>query len=240
MNTLITALNEIERQLSSEKGEIALLACFEPADSPGYLEVVFSAAWAPRHNLEALQLFVSYLDRVLPPSERLEIARIAVVEPSDDDVQRLNARFSELTPGEIIEVRNEEHFGYPVVLGFIFASHDYWRFIKQLFPQAAEFIFFTRDGDLHIRVSWKLGNDSAWPTKRSRTIIIRISREAIDDHIYIDDSRQRHMSEVQIVEFLRSKLRTFNPEHAEPRYTEPPVEEWPITTALFQRPAAFA
>jgi len=236
MNNLVTALRHVERKLANEKGEFALFACFQPADMQDQWDVIISAPWAPRHNKRILKLLVSELDNTLLPPDRRSIA-LVVVEPSAEDVQRLNARFT--GNGGPWEIRNEEYFGYVVAQGFVIASNDYWRFVKELFPKKANFVFFDRDGDLHIRVSWHLGTDPHRPNKSSRIIIIRISREVLDDYIYIDEPRQ-HVAERQLVTYLKDRLRSYNPEHTKSPYETPPVEEWRVTTNLFQRPAAMA
>jgi hypothetical protein len=236
MKRLATSLAIIERRLAAEKGEFALFACLSPADFQEQWDLVVSAAWAPRHDTDILQRLVGELNEELTPEDRLSIGRVVIVEPSDEDVQELNARFD----GEDLwEIRNEKLFGYLVAQGFILASHDYWRFVKAVFPSHAEFAFFTRDGDLHMRVSWELGTDPERPHKSSRIIIIRITHEALADYIYIDDSL-RHIAEQKLVRYLRDKLRSFNPEHSKSWSETPPIEEWRVTTTLFERPAAMA
>lgn len=237
MNSLVASLRSVEQSLRTERGEWALFACFEPADSIDHWDLIVSAAWAPRHDRRTIDRIVSALDDSLTPQDRLSISRVAVVEPSDEDVQRLNARFD--GHDQCWSVRGEEYFGYVVGRGFVLASNDYWRFVKQLFPEDASIVFFTRDADLHIRVSWKLGTDPSRPNKRSRTIVIRISREALEDHIYVDDDRRR-AAEDKLISYLLFKLSTFSADHARLSHQEPPTEEWRVTTALFQRPVATA
>ncbi len=124
--------------------------------------------------------------------------------------------------------------------GFIIASHDYWHFVKELFPPDTEFAFLNHDGDLHIRASRFLRNDPKRPNKRSRNVIVRITREALDDYIYVDDPH-RSVVERKLVSFLKSQLRSIVWEHSEPAHKTAPVQRLPaVTPMLFQRPAATA
>jgi hypothetical protein len=235
MNHLVTSLAVIERRLAAEKGEFALFACLSPADFQGQWDLVVSAPWAPRHDVRVLQRLVGELDDELTAEERLSIARLVVVDPSDEDVQQLNARYE---GHDLHEIRNEEHFGYLVAHGFVLASYDYWQFVKRVFP-GADFAFFTRDGDLHLRVSWKLKTDPSRPHKTSRTIIIRITQEALEGFIYVDGP-SRHDAEEMLIRHLREKYDSFNPEHSKGPWETPPIEEWLVKTGLFQRQAAMA
>jgi hypothetical protein len=239
MSNLVDALEEVKRQFEQDKGTFALFACFKPDDSMAQWEVIVSAPWAPRHDQTILRSLIAAIDDKLRPEDRLTIARVVVVEPSDDDVQRINERFPELSAPH--EIHREEHFGYFVEIGYILASHDYWRFLKEPFvekayPSNPEFNFFTRDGDLHIGVWWKLGSDASRPNKFSRRIVIRIAREALEDYIYVDNP-QRAVAEQQLAARIRDRLRHFNPEHSE-RATKTPIEEWQVKTDLFERAAA--
>src|SRR5258708_23184901 len=132
MNALVTGLCDIERELAHEKGEFALFACFQSPHIQSQWDVVVSAAWAPRHDRTTLQLFISALDRALDPADRLSISRLVVVEPSDEELQRINEQYRG-DPG-FWEIHGEEHFGYLVEEGFIIASHDYSHFVQELFP----------------------------------------------------------------------------------------------------------
>jgi hypothetical protein len=235
MNRWIVALPDVEKALSKNKGEFALFACYLPAEYSDLWDLVVAAPWARRDERAAVDLIGKSIATKLSLEERLLISRIVVVEPSHPDVQRVNAMFD--VEHKLVEIANEDHFGYLIQRGVIITSKDYWRFIKQLFPRHAEFVFFTRDWDLHIRVSWTLNDDPERPNKKSRNIILKISHEVLDDYLYVDDPR-RHEAEQKLVDFVSSRLESFNPNHDTPRHMTTPREEWRVTTALFQRHAA--
>jgi hypothetical protein len=235
MNSLLAALRNMERKLALEKGEFSLFACFEPVESQGQWDLVISAPWAPRHHGQTLKLLVQELDSHIAPSERLSIARVVIVEPSDHDVQRINQMMT--VENEVREITTEEHLGYLVARGFILASHDYWRFLKKVFPPEAEFEFYTKDSDLHVSVSWTLKGVPSRPFKQSRIIVLRIPRESLDDYLYVD-SPTRRRAEKQLIAFAKKKLETFNPQHSEPAGRVPPEEWWDVGRSVFQSAVA--
>lgn len=237
MNDWLSALRTVEATLSERKGAFALFAVFLPAEGADQWDLVVSAPWARRDDRAILDLLNHELATTLSDTDRLLLARIVVVEPWHADVQQINAAIH-IEHG-LVPVVNEEHFGYVVERGFIVTSNDYWSFIKRLFPPNAEFVFFSRAGDLFIRVSWRLNDDPSRPNKKSRNVILAISQEALDDYIYVDD-RRRVDAEHKLSQFIAARLRHFNPRHDTPAHGTPPREDWRITSELFRQPVTAA
>jgi hypothetical protein len=231
MNGWVTALRGVEARLSERKGEFALFAGFLPVEAAGHWDLVVSAPWARRDDRAALSLLSDEIAISIDESDRLLLDRIVVVEPWHRDVQEINRRY----PVEhgLVEITNEEVFGYIAERGFVITSLDYLRFIKRFFPANADFVPSTRDGDLYLRISWHLNDDPLRPNKRSRNILLRIPEEVLEDHLYVDDPR-RHEAEQRLAEFVRARLKTFNPQHDTPANKTPPREEWRVTADLFE------
>ena len=94
-----------------------------------------------------------------------------------------------------------------------------------LFPKEAECTRVTAQGGLSFSVSWKLKNDSARPNKRSRLIILVIPEEFLED--YCDGSQHEcGARETRITEYVRERLKQFNPDHTTPYGQPVPQEEW--------------
>jgi hypothetical protein len=233
MSDWVAALQALEARLSERKGEFALFAALLPAGAADQWDLVVSAPWARRDDRAVLDLIRDELAETLNERDRLLLARIVVVEPWHVDVQEINARI-DVAHG-FVSVANEEHFGYVAERGFVVTSKDYWRFIKRLFPHNAEFVFFSRDGDLLIRISWYLNDAPGRPHKRSRNIILAISEEALEDYLYVDHP-DRHEAEEKLAAFVIDRLKRFDPRHDVPAHATPPREQWRVTTALFRRP----
>ncbi|MBV9071878.1 MAG: hypothetical protein JO231_24430 [Acidobacteria bacterium] len=234
MNAWITGLRDVEARLSEWKGEFALFAAFLPAESTDQWDLLVSAPWARRDDHGVLKLIRDELAGSISTDDSLLLARIVVVETWHPDVQTLNSRVN--VEHGVVPIANEEHFGYIVERGFIITSKDYWAFIKRLFPEHAEFVFFTRLGSLMIRISWRLNDDPLRPYKRSKNIVLAISEEALEDYLYIDRP-ERRSAEEKLRAFVIDRLTTFDPHHDTPPDATPPQEQWRVTSALFRHPA---
>jgi len=230
MNDWVTALRGIEERLSERKGEFALFAAFLPVESAGHWDLVISASWARRDDREVFRVITDEIKVSI--DDLLLLDRIVVVEPWHPDVQEINSRVD--VEHGLVEITNQEHFGYVVERGYIFTSKDYLRFIKRIFPENADFKFFFEGGDLFVRISWLLNDDPLRRNKQSRNILLRIPEEVLADYLYVDDPH-RHEAERRLAEFVSERYKRFNPQHDAPRGKTPPREEWRVTTALFQR-----
>lgn len=108
--------------------------------------------------------------------------------------------------------------------------HDRLRAIaEKVFPTGTRLIAPSGDGDYVLLASWKTGTDQARPTKRSKTIRLAISEEAVADYTRAVDG-ERDNADVRFEGALRARLATFEPTHDTPLGTEPPIERWTINT----------
>jgi hypothetical protein len=77
--------------------------------------------------------------------------------------------------------------------------------------------------------NWKLNNDPKRPNKASKTIVILLTRELLEDFPDYPEQMQEDALK-RIGSSIRSRLSTFDPEHTASRYQEPPVVRWEIST----------
>lgn len=234
MSHWTTVLRDVEAKLASERGSFALFAAFLPEDSADQWDLVVSAPWARRDDRAILDLLTDRLSESLATWERLLLARIVVVETWHGDVQKINKRV-QLEHG-LLEVSNEEHFGYVAERGYIITSQDRWRFMKDLFPHDADFVFFSKDGDLFIRISWPLPEPDR-PFKRSKNIMLEISEEALDGYLNVGDPL-RNEAERRLAAIVSARLRGFDPQNTLSPHATPPREYWRVSPADLRRRAA--
>lgn len=101
---------------------------------------------------------------------------------------------------------------------------------KAVFPKQADIVRADKGGgDLRLLIDWRVG-DLNRPNKRSKSIELRISRDAMSDYANSNE-RQQKAADRQLRQQLRGKLSTFNPNHDAPAHVVPPREEWIIGTA---------
>lgn len=99
--------------------------------------------------------------------------------------------------------------------------------LKPLFPSEAEIRRRPSSGDLLFLVDWKLNNDQSRANKRSRKIVIHVTRETLED--YSDGTDQHRRSEERrITTEVATRLRSFQPNHETPHGTPEPEEVWSL------------
>ena len=100
---------------------------------------------------------------------------------------------------------------------------------EKVFPSGTRLIAPSGEGDYVLLVSWRLGIDKARPNKRSKTVRITISEEAMNDYTRATNG-ERDYADVRFEALLHSRLAAFDPAHDTRPGSEPPVEKWTVNT----------
>jgi hypothetical protein len=100
---------------------------------------------------------------------------------------------------------------------------------EKVFPTGARLIAPSGEGDYVLLASWKIGTDKARPNKRSKTVRITFSEEAMADYTRATNG-EREYANVRFEALLHTRLAKFDPTHDTPLGTEPPVETWIVNT----------
>jgi hypothetical protein len=95
--------------------------------------------------------------------------------------------------------------------------------IRPIFPSGA-IIGADENNAVILRIDWFLGNDQKRQNRRSRLIIIVVSREAIEDCQDFDKAG------LKFQKIIEKKFSTFNPDHNHSILVRPPAEKWVIST----------
>jgi hypothetical protein len=103
--------------------------------------------------------------------------------------------------------------------------------VTRTFPNHAEIMRADHDGDFRLIIDWRLGSDPQRPNKRSKSIELCISEEAVSDYANSNE-RQRRAADAGLARYLKEQLASFDPEHETPREIVPPRERWVVTTAM--------
>jgi hypothetical protein len=100
--------------------------------------------------------------------------------------------------------------------------HKHWlNIINPLFPENAELISTDSTDEFLVSASWKLNNDTKQPNKKSRTIVIQVPKETIDDYCNKSEIRKIHDDE-KLFNQVKEFLHFFNPNHNTPAEEVPP------------------
>lgn len=101
------------------------------------------------------------------------------------------------------------------------------RAIMTQMPEGAERYLTESNGDYKLSIHWKLKNDKNRPNKYSKTIVITIPQELVEDFpAYPCDLQESALNKIGI--HIRNQLHNFDPDHDLPRGMPEPVENWYI------------
>jgi hypothetical protein len=96
---------------------------------------------------------------------------------------------------------------------------------ERVFPTGTRLITLPGEAEFVLLASWKLGTDPTRPNKRSKTVRIGISQEAMEEYGRSAIGGSEH-ADKRLESFLRKNFARLNPSHDAPLGTEPPVEKW--------------
>jgi len=119
MSDLTNKVGQVERDIADEKGQFNLFALLEREDLADRWDLVIAAPWA-KHDEGTLRYVVEMLKRHLNASDMTFLARIVVLEATEDPVRAINDSFS-VEHGHL-ELNDPVRFGLPVKHGYIITS----------------------------------------------------------------------------------------------------------------------
>lgn len=119
MNPFANKISQVEQDVAKEKGHLNLFALLEREDLFDRWDLVISAPWA-KHDEPTLRYIVEVVKRHLDPSEMVRLARIVILDASEDPVRAINATY-DVEHGRV-ELNDPERFGLPVKHGYIITS----------------------------------------------------------------------------------------------------------------------
>ncbi len=103
--------------------------------------------------------------------------------------------------------------------------------MDSVFPAHAEIHINEQIESFQAGISWNLNNDPERPNKKSKTIILNISREVLEDLPNVPPAKQEECFE-KISSYLQQRLSDFDPEHSAPYGQPAPAETWVINTII--------
>jgi len=119
MSELTDKVRSVERDMAEAKGQFNLFALLEREDLADRWDLVIAAPWA-KHDESTLRYVVEMLKRRLNATDMTLLARIVILEATEDPVRAINDSFS-VEHGRL-ELNDPERFGLPVKHGYIITS----------------------------------------------------------------------------------------------------------------------
>lgn len=111
---------------------------------------------------------------------------------------------------------------------------DIEKLIRQVAPGHAEIEVLPSSGfnGATYRVCWNLNDDPERPNKKSKTIVVQVPYEMVQDLPNFSATRHDEVTS-RLLRFLGMKYASFDPRHNEDRNTPPPVEHWVVPPTVW-------
>lgn len=107
---------------------------------------------------------------------------------------------------------------------------EFWKEeIQRELPADARLTPIPREDRFEVTVGWKIKSDPERPNKPSKTIRIIVPQEAVDDYQRKSTLAKANDDE-KLCNFVREKMKTFDPEHESSYGTPPPEVMWVADT----------
>jgi len=119
MNELTEKIRKVEADIAAARGSFTLFAFLEREGLADRWDVVVAAPWA-KDDRVTLDYVVAAMKRHLAPRDFVHIARIVILDASDNPVRVLTERFDVEHGSE--ELFYPQRFGLPVRFGYIITS----------------------------------------------------------------------------------------------------------------------
>ena len=119
MNQLTNKVQQVEREIATDNRQFNLFALLEREDLANRWDLVIAAPWA-KHDEQTLRYIVDALKRHLDPVEMVFLARIVILDATENPVRAINESYN-VEHGQI-ELNDPARFGLPVKHGYIITS----------------------------------------------------------------------------------------------------------------------
>lgn len=122
MSDVVAALEEIERELSRQKGAFTLFAVFERQDIPSRWDLVVAAPWVGEDNEKAMRLLAAEMKKRLPASDVGRVSRIVLLDPNDSSVRAITSVHS-VEHGRV-QIDEASSYGLPTDRGYLITARS--------------------------------------------------------------------------------------------------------------------
>jgi hypothetical protein len=120
MNQLASKIQQVERDISEEKGPLYLCALLEPQDGLyDRWDLVISAPWAT-FNRATIDYLITVIRRHLTPDEQKRLDGIDILQPHEHPVRTIRERY-DVEHGQV-EVLDNVYMNLNVRRGYIITS----------------------------------------------------------------------------------------------------------------------
>jgi hypothetical protein len=120
MKQFVEKLVSLEREISAERGELALFALFLREDTQDKWDLVVAASWVEANKREALRYLAKQLRSHFEPQELLSLSRIVLIDVGNPALKAINQAIR--VEHGTTEVRKSNFFGLQIEHAYIITS----------------------------------------------------------------------------------------------------------------------
>lgn len=120
MSEFVAALEQIERELSQQRGSFTLFAIFERQDIPSRWDLVISAPWVEENNEQAMRLLAAEMKKRLPSTDVGRVSRIVLLDSNESSVRAITSEHH-VEHGRI-PIEEASSYGLPSDRGYLITS----------------------------------------------------------------------------------------------------------------------
>jgi hypothetical protein len=121
MKNFIEKMQQIELQISSERGPFELFALFRPDTTLRLWDVLVSATWMGQSELDSMRIITKKMNNVFSAQEIVQFSGIVIIPPSYEGLREFQSEIK--VEHGIKEFRNVTFFDVPILHAYVITSH---------------------------------------------------------------------------------------------------------------------
>ena len=120
MKEVINKLIQIEKKISSEKGQFLLFALFLREDAPDLWDLMVAASWVEKDKSESLKHISDHLKKTLDTKELIKLSRIVLIDTDNPALDALHKAIH-IEHGDA-EIKDSNFFGLQIKHAYVITA----------------------------------------------------------------------------------------------------------------------
>jgi hypothetical protein len=121
MKNFVDKMKQIELEISNEHGPFELFALFRPDTTLRLWDVLVSAKWMGRNDLDSMRIVAKPMNKAFAAQEIIQFSGIVIIPADDEGLRKFQAEV-QIEHG-LREFRNVTFFDVPILHAYVITSH---------------------------------------------------------------------------------------------------------------------
>jgi hypothetical protein len=122
MKNFVEKMKQIELEISNEHGPFELFALFRPDTTLRLWDVLVSAKWMGRNDLDSMRIIAKPMNKAFTVQEIIQFSGIVIIPADDEGLRKFQAEV-QIEHG-FREFRNVTFFDVPILHAYVITSHN--------------------------------------------------------------------------------------------------------------------